>query len=41
MLTSQVDDIEARYRFAYGAFTRHELADWALLTGTRHSGYDR
>jgi ribosomal protein L11 methyltransferase len=41
VLTSQVDDVEARYRSAYGRFSRHELADWALLTGTRDSGYDR
>jgi ribosomal protein L11 methyltransferase len=41
VLTSQVDDVEARYRSAYGRFSRHELTDWALLTGTRDSGYDR
>lgn len=41
ILTSQVEVVEARYRSAYGNFARFELADWALLTGTRLSEYDQ
>jgi ribosomal protein L11 methyltransferase len=41
ILVTQADEVEARYNAAYDSFSRRELSDWALLTGRRHSGYDR
>jgi ribosomal protein L11 methyltransferase len=41
ILSSQIEVVAARYRSAYGALERHLLSDWALLTGTRRSEYDR
>jgi ribosomal protein L11 methyltransferase len=41
ILETQIDEVQGRYASVYGSFQRHLLGDWALLTGTRRSEYDR